>query len=245
MPAFHLLDAGSLILAAMVMAVGAAIQGAIGFGANLFAAPLLVLISHDYVPAPVIMAAFVLNLLIMRRDPGPHHWRLAAWPIAGQIPGALAGAALLSVVTARDGLGVLFGALTLVAVGLSLSGLHPRPSRPVLAGSGTLSGFMQTTAGMGGPPIALALQHAEGPELRGALARFFGVSCVVSIAMLAIFGQVTGHDAVIGAALLPGTVVGFAVSGRLARHVDRGRVRIGVLSLSAVAATIILVKSVL
>ena len=227
------------------MAVGAAIQGAIGFGANLFAAPLLVLISQDYVPAPVIMAAFVLNLLIMRRDPGPHHWRLAAWPIAGQLPGALAGAALLSVVTERDGLGILFGSLTLVAVGLSLSGLHPRPTKPVLTGAGTISGFMQTTAGMGGPPIALALQHAEGPELRGALARFFGVACVVSLAMLALFGQVSGHDFAIGAALLPGTFAGFAVSGWLAQRVDRGRVRTAVLSLSAAAAALILVKSLL
>lgn len=44
------------------MGVGCALQGAVGFGADLVAAPLLVLIDDRLVPGPTIVATGVLNL---------------------------------------------------------------------------------------------------------------------------------------------------------------------------------------
>ena len=51
------------VLAALIFGLGAAVQGAVGFGANLVAAPLLVLLGEGFVPGPVIVASGVLNLL--------------------------------------------------------------------------------------------------------------------------------------------------------------------------------------
>lgn len=233
----------ALVVASLAMFAGAAVQGAVGFGAALMVAPVLALLDPRFVPAPVILAALVLNLLVMRREAGSHYWRETAWPIAGLLPGTFAGAAVLAVATDRDGLGVLFGVVILVSVALSLSGLRPRRSRGVLFGAGAVGGFMQTTVGAGGPPIALAYQDAAGPDLRGGLSRYFLVSCVVSLVMLALFRQLSWLDVEVAAAMVPGAVVGFAVSGSLKDHVDAGPVRLAVLALAALGGLSVLVKA--
>lgn len=228
-----------------VVAVGAAVQGSVGFGAALIAAPVLALIDPRLVPAPVIVTGLVLNLLMVRRERAHTQWSDVAWPISGLVPGALGGAALLAAAASTRQLGALMGTMILVGVGLSAWGLHPRRSRATLLGAGTLSGFMQSTVGAGGPPIVLVLQHEDGPVLRSTLSRFFVVSCLVSLTMLAFFGQIEGEDAALSLMLIPGTVAGFAASGWTARHVDGPRARVVVLALAGVAGAAVLVRALL
>lgn len=237
------LSALQYLAAALVMTVGASIQGAVGFGSNLFAAPLLVLIDPALVPAPAILASFVLNLLVATREHGRHAWREIRIPVVAQVPGAIAGAAVLSVLP-KDDIAIFFAVMILLAVGLSASGLHPRRTPRNLVAAGGASGFMGTSVGIGGPPIALLYQHAEGHEIRAALSRFFGVGGLVSLAMLAAFGQFHLDDLGRALALLPGTLIGYFVSSRLLAHVDRSHVRAAVLGLSALSATAALFRAI-
>ncbi|WP_208027765.1 TSUP family transporter [Rhabdothermincola sediminis] len=233
----------TLLAAVSVMAAGAAVQGSVGFGAALVAAPLLALLDPTFVPAPLILAALVLNILMLRRERGSHHWRAVAWPIAGQIPGALMGATVLVLASDDGALGVIFAAMILAAVALSISGLRAEPTPPVLFAAGSLSGLMQSTVGAGGPPIALAFQGRSGPDLRAALARYFTVSCLVSLGFLAAVGQIGGRELVDAAVLMPGAVTGFIGSGWVSRHVDGVVARRAVLTLSALAALAVLARS--
>ena len=50
----------ALILANVVVALGATIQGMVGFGMNLIALPLLMAIDERLVPAPLLFAHLVL-----------------------------------------------------------------------------------------------------------------------------------------------------------------------------------------
>lgn len=243
MPASGTVSIAQHVLAILVVLVGSAIQGSVGFGLNLFAAPLLVLIDPSLVPGPSIVASSLLNLLVIRRERAPHVWREMRWPMIGLVPGTAAGAAVLALV-ARTNLTVFFAVLILVAVGLSLSGLHPRRTPRTLAAAGVLSGFMGTAVGIGGPPIALMYQKATGPELRAALSRFFGVAGLLSILLLTAFGQFTWSDLGNGLLLLPGAAFGYLLSSRLLHHVDAGRVRIAVLSLSGASAIVALLLAI-
>jgi hypothetical protein len=231
-------------LAALVMFLGAALQGAVGFGANLVAAPLLLIIDPDLVPAPVIMAGLVLNALVIRREPGVHHWRAMRWPIIGSVPGAVAGAAIVAVVD-QDRLTVVFGVLVLIAVAISASGLHPRRTHRNLAVGGLLSGFMGTAVGIGGPPIALFFTRASGPEIRGALCRFFAAGSVLSLLLLGAFGQFTVSDVRLGFLLLPGTALGYLASGWLASRVEPQHVRVAVLVVSGASAILAIARVLL
>ena len=53
------MDATGLLLAFVVMTLGASIQGVVGFGANLLAAPLLALIDPQLVPGHEIVGEVI------------------------------------------------------------------------------------------------------------------------------------------------------------------------------------------
>ena len=232
------------VLGALVMGIGACLQGAVGFGSNLFAAPLLLLLSDRFVPVPIVLASLVLNLLVLRREGSASIDRRIHAATAGQLPGAVVAGVALTTLPER-GLSILFAVLVLTGVVLMGAGWHLRPSRPHLAGIGAASAFMGTISGIGGPPIALAFQRADGPTLRGTLSRFFLVGGLISVATFAVVGRL-GVDAVAPTvALLPGTLSGFALSAPVARHLDRRSARPVVLALSALSALAVLAREVL
>jgi uncharacterized membrane protein YfcA len=232
----------SAALAALIFATGAAIQAAVGFGANLVAAPLLVLLSDSYVPGPVIVASAVLNLLVVRRGGAAHVDPTVSTAIGGQIVGALMAGAVLSMLP-TDALSVLFALLVLCAVAVTVRGRRLTPTRRNLAAAGVTSGFMGTISGIGGPPIALAYIGLEGPALRATLARFFLVGNLVAIPTLVVVGRLGADELVPCLVLLPGAVAGFLASGWLARHTDRATVRPIVLGLSSAAAVAVLIRT--
>ncbi len=230
------------LLADAVVAVGALLQGAVGFGVALVAAPVLALLDPGLIPGPMILAALVLTLLMAVRDRRGMDLRGLSWAIPGHLAGTAAAAVLVAAIPPR-GLGVTFGILILLAVGLSAVGRAPPVRRDTLLGAGLLSGFMGTTTSVGGPPIALLLQGAEGPRLRGTLSGFFFLGGLVSLVGLAAAGRFGLPEAAQGLALVPGILAGFALSHRAARRVDRGWVRPAVLAVAAAAAMGVLIRS--
>ena len=234
------MSALQLVLASLTMAVGAWVQGAVGFGSNLLAAPVLVLIDPAFVPGPVTIASLVLNVAVIGRERGAYD-RGIGIALAGLVPGTVAAAAVLEVVSTR-GLSLAVAGIVLAAVALISSGLDLRPAPPTLLAAGVGSGFMGTVSGIGGPPIALVYQRASGPMMRSTLSRFFLVGGLITVGALLAVGRIGLAEVGYAAALVPGTLAGFAGSGWLARHLDRRTARPAVLGLSAFAAVGVMVR---
>jgi uncharacterized membrane protein YfcA len=91
--------------------------------------------------------------------------------------------------------------------------------------------------------MAIVYQRERGPDLRARLARLFGFGSVVSIVLLAAFGQIHAHDLAAAAVLLPGALGGFALSRHTAHRLDHGYVRHAVLAVSALSAVVTLVRA--
>jgi hypothetical protein len=233
-----------IVAAFVAVAGGAAVQGSVGFGLSLVAVPLLALIEPRLLPGPLLCVAIVLTLLLSHRERHSIDFHGVTWGIAGRVPGAVVGAVALEVVPQQQ-LSLMFGGLVILAVLISLLPLRIRPTAPRLLGAGLLSGFMGTTAAVGGPPIALLLQHSPGPQLRGTLSGFFVLGASVSLLALIVIGRFGLSELWLAFLLLPGILVGFWASGHTARLLDRGYTRPVVLALSSAAAIAVILRHVL
>jgi uncharacterized membrane protein YfcA len=230
-------------IAFAILVVGSAVQGVAGFGANLLAAPLLVLVDPSLVPGPLIVSAIALNLLILGTNRGDHPWRAMAWANVGQVVGSVCGAVVLGLI-ATESLAVFFAVMILIAVALGATGFAPRRTPATMGAAGATAGFMGTTVGIGGPAIALVHVGSEGAELRAALSRFFFLGTFVSLAALTAVGRFGPGDAVAGLLLIPGTVAGYGISRLFTDRVDRAMLRRVVLVLSAASAIAALIRAV-
>ncbi len=232
----------ALVIGATVL--GAFVQGSVGFGHNLIAAPAMAFVDDRFVPGPAILGAMMLTALMLVRDRNGVHLGEVRTALLGRVPATVLAAATVVFLPER-GLAVLFAALVLVAVGISASGVHLRPTPPRLFGAGALSGFMATTTSIGGPPMAMLYANEEGRRMRGTLAGFFLVGSFLSVGALVAAGQFGVESARLSMLQAPGIVVGFAASTFGARHLDAGHTRPAVLAVSVVGAVSVLAKTLL
>ena len=227
-----------------VMAVSAILQGAVGFGLGLIAIPFLIHLDLRFVPAPLLVAALTLHMLVLQRDRSGVDRSGLAMLLSGRVLGTIPAAVLLAHLP-LDSMKILLAAVVLAGavMGVLHSGGHPTPA--VLFGAGTASGFMATTAGLGGPPVALVYQRETGLRLRGTLAAYFIVGTVFSLAALAWAGRFGAEEIRLSGLLIPGTVLGYFMSRPAAGYLDSGRTRAAVLTVSALGAVSVILTVLL
>lgn len=225
----------------VVVTIGATLQGTVGFGMNVLAAPVAVQVEPDLVPGPLLLAALLLTLMAAIRERTTLDLGGAGWVIAGRVPGSVLGAVAVALLSTR-GLSLALALVVLTAVVTMASGVSVPQTRSTMAGAGAVAGFSSTTTAVGGPPIALVLQSRPGPELRSTLGAIFLVGVVMSIVTLAATGEFGTRDLELGVIVAPAAAAGFAVSGPLRPLIDRGRTRPAVLAVSALAAAVLLVR---
>lgn len=240
-----MLDPQALLLAALAAALGALVQGSVGFGFALVAAPLLTLINPHLVPGAATVASAGLNLMILRRTRGgPTDWGGVRWAGAGLVPGTLAAGVMLAAMSAHL-VAVSVGILVLVAVLVSLAGVGVRRAPGTMFSIGVISGFMGTAATVGGPPMALAYQNDPGPVIRATLGRFFMLSTVLTFVVLIPAGRLGVEHVWAGLAMVPGVAVGFALSRRMHGFLDAGWARPAVLALAAASSVAVLIRELI
>lgn len=233
-----------LIAALTLVSVGACLQGTVGFGMSLTAAPLLIIVNPVYVPGPLLAASLTLGALVLLRDRRAIALREVSWALVGRFVGSVAGIGALAILTTRT-LSLTLGAVVLAAVAASATGLHLRISRRSLVGAGVVSGFTATTTGVGGPPIALLYQRSAGEQVRANLAGFFIVGAGLTLALLAGAGRFGAAELRATGILIPGVLLGFVVSIWTRRLVDGDRLRPVVLAVAGLSAAVLIVRTLL
>ena len=227
------------VLVVLCSVAGFTLQGAVGFGMGMLGSPLLLLIDGRFVPGPILASTMVFTGLLTLRERHAIDFGGVRWAMAGRFVGTLPAAAVLALLPAEQ-LSVVFGTMVLLAVVISVSGLHVEPRPVTLFAGGALSGLMGTIAAVGGPPIALLYQHASGARVRGTLSSVFLVGTVLSLVALVLVGRFGRDELLLSLALLPGAAIGFLVSRRIAARLDRGDTRRAVLAVASVAGLIVI-----
>jgi uncharacterized membrane protein YfcA len=229
------------MLASGAVALGAIAQGSVGFGVGALGAPLLLLIDSRFVPGPLILTAFCLIVALTWREWRGIRFGDLAWSLTGRLAGTVVAALFIRGIPAGRFEAVL-GLVVIVGVAFSAIGFEVRLTRGSFVGAGALSGFFGTVAAVGGPPIALLYQREKGPVVRGTLSAFFVVGTVISLAGLAWAGKFGPAELRLTPVLLPGAFVGYLLSGRLARVLDRGWMRPALLAMSVATGAVVVLR---
>src|SRR6185312_9349591 len=164
----HGVRPGEYLVLALALLVGSGLQGSIGFGAGLVAAPVIALVRPDLLPSLVVCSALVITSVVTIRERSELDLRGAGWALAGRIPGSAIGAWMV-VAISTTALSWVVALSVLLGIGSAFLGWRPAPSRPLLIGAGALSGIMGTSTSIGGAPSAIGWQGQEPARLRGTM----------------------------------------------------------------------------
>jgi uncharacterized membrane protein YfcA len=229
----------TIALAGLAVALGALVQGAVGFGIALVSAPLLAIIDPSLVPVPMLLLATTHAMLTLRREYRHADWAGVGWALLGRLPGIVIGVLAVAVLPPRW-FGLAVAVVVLACVALSVVRWRPRPTVPALLLAGVVSGAAGTASAIGGPPVALLYQHAPGARVRATLAAYFVAGSLLSLAGLFVGGQLSADALGAAAVMVPFLVAGFALSGPVRHLLDHGWTRPAVLAMAGLGALALL-----
>lgn len=232
------------VVALVVTAGAAAIQGTVGVGYGMVAVPILALLNPALSPVPQLLTVVPLTVVMAWKERDAIDLTGLGWLLGGRIPGAAIGVALLAVATQQT-LDFFIGFVVLVAVITLSTGVSVRISRLTQFGAGVASGATSLVASIGGPPTALLYSREAASTIRSTLAAVFTIGVAFTIGVRTATGNIAESDLRIAAVLFPAVVVGWVVSSRYKERVPQARVRFGVLALSGIAAVGLIIRAFL
>ncbi len=146
------------VLANCAVLVGSIVQASTGIGFAMIVAPILALITLDFVPGPVIVINLFLSLLMLRDGRS----KIVGHEVIILLPSITCGtvvavAFLISI--PNQIFSIVFALLILIAIAISLLAKAASLSVLTLSLGGFFARVMGTTAGISGPPLAVLYQR--------------------------------------------------------------------------------------
>jgi uncharacterized membrane protein YfcA len=238
------MDALTVASVCALAAAAAFTQSLSGFGFSLLIVPPLTLILG---PRDAVVTANALGLLVnavtLQRLHEHVDWRLGITLFLAAAVGMPFGLLVLAFVP-RDALQILIAVTVLVSTVLIWRGWRLRASgRSADVGVGLVSGVLNTSTSMSGPPVVLYLQgkgYLRG-MFRATLTAYFLASGLLAVILFLAAGQMDADIAAMTLIAAPALVVGFVLGHTLFHRLDEERFRqvvIAVLILSAVLAMV-------
>ena len=229
-----------LVLFASVV-LGALVQGTIGFGLNVIAAPVAAIVHPEALPTAMIIMSLPMSAGSAFRERAHIDREGVVWTTLGRLPGVVLGGFIVSRL-APDELAAWIGGVVVVASLMSLSVRNIPVTALSSALVGALAGVMGTTSSVGGPPVALLYQREPGPVLRSTLGATFLIGSGLSLTALSFTGRVEPWHWGLGFALTPAVAVGLIASRALRERVDAGWLRPCVVGLACLAGFAVMVR---
>lgn len=195
----------------VTLVLAACLQGSVGFGMGMIAAPVIAVVDPSLLPGLVVLLAALLTLVVTIREREHLDIRGASWALVGRVPGSIVGAWLV-VVLPGSALVWLVAVAVLGGLVAAFRGWAPLPVKRNLIVAGAASGVLGTTTSIGGTPMAIVWQRSVGPELRGTMSAFFLVGSCMSLASLAAAGAITAEALNLSLIMLPAVLGGYFLS---------------------------------
>lgn len=221
--------------------VGGMIQGLFGYGLGLLLLPLLAVLSPRSLPQVVLLLGLPTVAWMAFHERRAINVSSVRWLVVGRVLGTALGLLTLALLEVSV-LQVAFGVVTaLMVVGTMLGRRRIDVTSRTSLAAGGFSGLMATTAGVGGPPIAMLYSRRAGPELRSTLSVVLLLGALMSLVGVVAIGRVTVDDLAVVLACMPALAGGMVASRRLATIVSPSAFRILLLAVSLVSGLLVIV----
>lgn len=223
------------------VAIGALVQGTIGFGINVIAAPVAAIVLPEALPSAMIVMTLPMTAGSAFREREHIDREGVLWSTLGRLPGVVLGGFAVSRLE-PEALATWIGGFVIVAALMSVAtaNLRVTPLSTVLVGG--IGGLMGTMSSVGGPPLALLYQREPGPVLRSTLGTTFLIGAGLSLGALAVAGRVEPWHWGLGLALMPAVALGLVASRGLHERVDAGWLRPCVVGFACLAGLVVIVR---
>lgn len=242
---------GELLLVVVAVIAGAALQRATGMGFALLAAPFIVLAQGPVSGIAVVnLCGSVTAAIILLRTWRAVQWRRYFVMVAAALVGIVPALWVTDIVPApllEVGVGVLvIAGLTAM---LLLRGRGANPSWTGLAAAGATSGFMNTTAGVGGPAMSVyaVLTGWDQRAFAATLQPYFLTISSVGLLARAFITPDAFPDVptVLWIAIGVACVVGLLLGEVVARHLSRSSAITLLVTVSYVGGAVTILRGVL
>ena len=184
------------------------------------AAPIIVLYRPEWVPIILTIVALVLSLQNAWNQRSGIEWKHISPAMIGRLPGTLVGAWILTLLPVQL-LQILVAGMVFVAIFVTAFAKPFPTSVTNLSIAGFISGITGTTTSIGGPPIALVMQHGKGHNTRANLSIYFAYSCITSLVSYQLLGLMTAELWLTGLSFVPAAGLGYLLGKSARTWVDR------------------------
>lgn len=212
-------------------------------GLGMLVAPVLTMISADYLPSVVLLLATIVAFYTFIRERTHVDWSVYLLLLAGRVPGTVLGSLLLLLVSPFILKILLF---LMIVVGLigGFVGWTPKVRRSNLLIGGLLSGLFGTATSIGGPPIMVVLRSFKVGSIRATLSAILFTGGALSLVGVYFAGSLSGGHVLLAVKLVPFLVLGMVLSNIIIKFLSRNVLYYFALSSSLVGSSAMILESI-
>lgn len=220
---------GNILIANLIIFTGGLIQGTVGTGSSLFAVPLLVLLISPKVVVPMmIIECIFINAYISSQCRSHINIKRIMILLAAGFVGMIPGVRILAILPARY-IKIYIGAAIALTSVAYIIGFRRKMKNEKTASIpiGLVSGFLNGSISMSGPPIVLFFVNQEVDKgfFRGNLALYFLILNILTVPVYYANGLVTADVFRWTLLLFPGIAAGTILGDRLSTRVTEKSIK--------------------
>lgn len=222
-----------LIFFIIIITLACFLQGIVGFGFALLAAPLaLIFLEKETVVSIMLIIGVIINSFLIKKIQNPVDYKRISFLFLASLVGMPLGIRILSSIS-MDSMKILVGTLVIVFASIIFFEKIRLPKTGFLTFLvGFISGILNTSTSTSGPPAVLLLTGENLPkeEFRKTLAYLFFLMSVTSLCLFIANKIITTKGTIFGLISIPFVLLAAFLGDRIAKKVSQKLFRILVLA---------------
>ncbi|BCE01300.1 sulfite exporter TauE/SafE family protein [Marinicellulosiphila megalodicopiae] len=205
---------------ALALFIGCVLQTALGFGMAIVAAPIIMLFAPQYVPSVITIVALFLSVQNATNLRSDIQWKFMLPAYITRVPGTVIGVALVALMPTFI-LQLIITLMVFVAIFVTIF-IKPFNSTVLnMSVASFFSGIAGSATSIGGPPMAIVMQHGKSNHTRANLSGYFVFACFTSLVGYQLAGLMDSHLWITGLTLTPIAFIAFYIGKKLRIYTEK------------------------